>query len=418
MATVNFYYRSKKPESTLTLRLLFGNNQPEARTRHFVSKVYWNEYHQAKRIKNAEMKAMQAQTLIELSKLSSFVLQAFYQTPKEYVNKTWLSDIVESYYQPQESVEKSVEGLIDALEAYLEYKGNDLKLSTRKKYGVVKNMLLRFQSSVGKKLFVRDINLDFKRDFEKYCMEQEYAVNTIAKAFKIVKTVCKYARKRGVQISEELADVKLKTSETQTVYLSLDDLGKIEKIKGLPDYLDNARDWLLISCYTGQRISDFMRFHSEMITRTKGKNNKPVWLLEFTQSKTGSPISIPLSNEVNEILAKRNGQFPRPIADQVYNRFIKDVCKLAGLTYQCYGSKKIKVSEEEGLWRKKEDHYEKWELVTSHIGRRSFATNNYGNIPTSFLAYATGHKSEEMFLKYMRKNQKDIALELAEYFQK
>jgi len=34
--------------------------------------------------------------------------------------------------------------------------------------------------------------------------------------------------------------------------------------------------------------------------------------------------------------------------------------------------------------------YEKWKLVTSHIGRRSFATNFYGNLPTSYLVYITG----------------------------
>ena len=70
----------------------------------------------------------------------------------------------------------------------------------------------------------------------------------------------------------------------------------------------------------------------------------------------------------------------------------------------------------EKRWRKRTGNFEKWELVSSHIGRRSFATNNYGVIPTSALAYATGHKSEAMFLKYMGKNSMDMALVLADYF--
>ena len=66
--------------------------------------------------------------------------------------------------------------------------------------------------------------------------------------------------------------------------------------------------------------------------------------------------------------------------------------------------------------RKTTGEYEKWELVSSHIGRRSFATNYYGKIPTVFLKYATGHKTEEMFLKYIGKKSQDMALELSEYF--
>ena len=121
--------------------------------------------------------------------------------------------------------------------------------------------------------------------------------------------------------------------------------------------------------------------------------------------------------KVIKILNKRAGEFPRQIKDQVYNRFVKDVCRLAGLTYMVEGSKKVIVSLQDKKWRKKVGKYEKWELVTSHIGRRTFATNNFNKIPTFFLVKATGHKSQKMFLKYMRKNDRDIAMEMVKYFQ-
>ena len=66
--------------------------------------------------------------------------------------------------------------------------------------------------------------------------------------------------------------------------------------------------------------------------------------------------------------------------------------------------------------QKKSGIYKKYELVTSHIGRRSFATNFYGKIPTSFLIYMTGHSTEAMFLNYIGKSNKDIALEMTKYF--
>jgi hypothetical protein len=60
--------------------------------------------------------------------------------------------------------------------------------------------------------------------------------------------------------------------------------------------------------------------------------------------------------------------------------------------------------------------YEKCDLCSSHIGRRSFSSNKYGIIPTSFLKYITGHSTEEMFLTYIGKSNKDIAMELTKYF--
>ena len=43
----------------------------------------------------------------------------------------------------------------------------------------------------------------------------------------------------------------------------------------------------------------------------------------------------------------------------------------------------------------------KYELIGSHIGRRSFATNYYGKIPTALIMSVTGHLTESSFLMYI-----------------
>jgi hypothetical protein len=50
------------------------------------------------------------------------------------------------------------------------------------------------------------------------------------------------------------------------------------------------------------------------------------------------------------------------------------------------------------------------------VGRRSFASNYYGKIPTTYLIFITGHSSEKMFLNYMGKSNKDLAVEVSKYF--
>nr|WP_305050430.1 hypothetical protein [Elizabethkingia bruuniana] len=61
---------------------------------------------------------------------------------------------------------------------------------------------------------------------------------------------------------------------------------------------------------------------------------------------------------------------------------------------------------------------EKWETITSHIGRRSFATNFYGKIPTPLLLHATGHSTEQVFLNYINDFDNDRITSLGDYFDK
>ena len=241
-----------------------------------------------------------------------------------------------------------------------------------------------------------------------YQKSKGYAQNTIQRELTFIKTFCKHARYLGLETDPQLDALKIEKIKAEKIYLTFDELEAIEKTKLKHDYLENARDWLIISCYTGQRISDFLRFTKEMIRIEDGKS-----LLEFTQKKTGKVMTVPLHKKVLEILKKRNGEFPRSISDQRYNDYIKVVCKEAKLNEKIQGGLQMKTDN--GV-RKVSGKYHKWELVTSHIGRRSFATNFYGKIPTTYLIYITGHSSEAMFLNYIGKSNKDLAMEISNYF--
>ena len=46
---------------------------------------------------------------------------------------------------------------------------------------------------------------------------------------------------------------------------------------------------------------------------------------------------------------------------------------------------------------------EKWELVSTHAARRSFATNLYhGGFPTLSIMKLTGHRTESSFMAYIK----------------
>jgi hypothetical protein len=60
--------------------------------------------------------------------------------------------------------------------------------------------------------------------------------------------------------------------------------------------------------------------------------------------------------------------------------------------------------------------YPKFELVTSHIGRRSFATNHYGRLRNFSIMLVTGHKTESQFLEYIGKRNTDHINDFHKYY--
>jgi integrase len=418
MASVNFLYRSTKEKANLNLRLLFRNNGKDyvfgAKTKVEVSKYYWSKQHNSnKKTKDIEIKNLQTEINNELNKIENHVLTAFNSVNPESITKEWLTSQLDYYYNPPTKDKEIPKDLINYIDFYIEYRKHEIKKRTKSKFTVIKHKLQRLENFRKKQILITDVNDNFKNEFVSYCKKELYSQNTIQRELAIIKTFCKHARFVGIETHPQLDSLMLEKENIEKIYLSFEDLTKIENIskEKLTDSLENAKDWLIISCYTGQRISDFMRFTKDQIRIEDGKH-----LIEFTQKKTGKNMTVPLHKKVLEILNKRNGSFPYKISDQKYNDFIKTVCKLAEINEPTKGSKMLETEKGSKIFRKQSGTYKKHELVTSHIGRRSFATNFYGNIPTTYLIYITGHSTEKMFLNYIGKSNKDLALEMTKYF--
>lgn len=435
MATVNFMYRSTKENAPLNVRFLFRHDGKDyvlgAKTElHIYShdellannklsaKMYWQELHMKKKVKDIDLANKQVDVQNKTSLIQNHILGAFHKSEIEEVidNKYWLKETLALYYRPVKKRRDIPLDLVNFFEYYVDKKQNELSAGRIKTINVTKRKIEKFEIETKKKVKVNEISDDFKNRFAKYSNSKQYSINTLQKDLKIIKTVCRYAKYLGLEIHPQMDAIKLPNESVKSIYLNLDELAAIANLNPKQEYLENARDWLLISCYTGQRISDFMRFEKSMIKEDKGK-----YLLEFKQVKTNKQMVIPISKEVRQILSKRNGEFPRAISDQKYNDFIKVVCKLAGINEICEGKKRVSVATE-GTKPTKNDYrdivgkFEKWKLVSSHIGRRSFATNHYGKIPTVHLINITGHSTEKQFLSYIKKSNRDLALEAYKYF--
>ena len=432
MASIYYSIRTKNNPATIYLRLKGEGAEHKLKTSFKVDPSRWTTKKPLSKGVTVEDKQLDD----KLENLSIYVKRQFRATKKnELQNRDWLEkaifDFVEfskDYYDtflPDNWLEKLTEQinpdtpvndlLVDYFDTYLDWKKNDVSKGFEKRIKVVKHFIERMQAHYNEAYRFKDVDAEFMQNLKVYAEEHGYAKNTIALFFKFTKIVCNHAAaysKGQIQVSPELSTdeqkKKFKFTRVENIILKNSEIERIKKQK-LPERLDNARDWLLISCFTGQRVSDFMRFNSEML-RTEGGQ----LLIEFTQEKTDKKIVLPILPEVKRILDKRGGEFPRPITDQRYNKQIKEVCMFAKINERTHGRKRQPGKNSTTI----EGMFPKYELVASHIGRRSFATNFYGDIPTALLNAATGHSTEKQFLEYINKEEKELAMQLAEYFKK
>jgi hypothetical protein len=424
MATINYLYRSNKPEAFLIIRLLFRYEDQDfqigGKTKIEVSKDYWTHKHRRTKFGNSledeEIKDEIDEVKDKMKPIDKHIFNAFNNTDPEKVNKEWLKDKLKEYYNPPEKMPEIPKDLIGFINYYLELKKAEIKLSKYKRLTTTKNKMIRLEKELGYKILIAEINEDFKTEYVKFSNKHSYAKNTQQRELVRIKTICNYAKYLGLNTHSQLDKLNLKRDEVNHVFLNFDELEIIKKEIFTKDYLDNARNWLLISCYTGQRVSDFMKFTKGTIRDENGKQ-----LLEFRQQKTSKLMTIPLSKEVRNVLSKSNGNFPRPISDQKYNDYIKEVCAQCGFDEITKGKKRICIAPENVKatrydYRDVDGEFPKWELVSSHIGRRSFATNYYGKVPTTYLIGITGHSTEKQFLNYIKKSNKDLALDAYDYF--
>lgn len=420
MATVKFLYRSTRDIAPITLRLSFRNGLKdhviESKTQITCSKEDWKLMQNSRRIKDANLKNKKNEFDRDTLDIESHVLTAFNNSNPSSVDKAWLQNQLDSYYGKNDT-EVISDKILEYFEKYLELIKNNISKTTHTRYNTSYKFTKRFTDEsecYNKNTTISDIDVDFYNEFRDYGLENIYSLSTINKYFSAIKTMCNYAyAHHGIQLSHRYNLIKMKANRMPVVYLTMDELKLIGSLKShqLGPRLDNVRDWLLISCLTGQRISDFMNFSTDNIREVDG-----IKLMDIFQEKGKKSVTIPILDQVIEIMKKYNGGFPKQLSDQKYNDYVKEVVKLAGIDEVIYGGV-VKVIPGKGK-RKVMGDYPKYELISSHVGRRSFATNFYGKMKTPWLMNITGHVKESTFLSYIGKTSKDTAIEAAREFKK
>jgi integrase len=328
--------------------------------------------------------------------------------------KDWLKITIEKYWNPEKFEQKKVT-LFWFIESYIKLSkervnpasGKKIAVSTLKKYGTCFYHLKQFANKNDRVIDFDDITVRFYYDFTTYLTKDcNLATNTVGKQIAVLKGFMSAASDQNLTTNTEFRkrSFKIVTEESESIYLTEEEL-EILWVQDFSEkvHLEKVRDYFLIGCWTGCRFQDW-----ELINY---RNIKEDFLI-YEQGKTGTKVTVPLHPIVKDILDKYRGNLPEKLQNQSFNRSIKDVCRIAEIN-----SIETKSITKGGI--RKIDRFEKWEMVSSHTARRSFATNLYkSGFPSISIMAITGHRTERSFLKYIKVTPEEHANLLQEHWLK
>ena len=418
MATIKFLLQGKNTPTPIYLRLsIERNNTPKRKTGLFCNPKDWSNSTGLPKQTISTNKVLAS----KLKGLEKHILDRYnFDYPQGIqITGDWLQAEIESYFK--QGVKKNdLNKLTTYIDHYLSTAhlrknakgGVGLGQSSIKNYKRLKGLIQEFEGKTP--VLIRDVNFKFKDAFLKWMTDTKgYALSYAGRKLGSIKTICLDAKVNGIETHRQLDKVAgFKVKNENIIYLSPQELQKIENTTLPHPYLKNARKWLLLGCSIGQRGNDMLNLTDKNIVVRNGLK-----LIELKQEKTGKNVAIPVLPTTEKII--KDG-LPYKISLQKFNDYIKEVCQYAGLNDLTKGQKVEVIKKGKGNKEKriKKGLYPKHELITSHICRRSFATNLYGNMPTPLIMQITAHANEKTFYGYIGKNSLDYAQQIAEYYAK
>ena len=422
MASLRFELSVKKnsgdrPEFQAVLR--FGNPQRKIRCRTglYGFSDYWSndaQEHKIPKTINPLIKPEVVEVNKKLGLLKVEIDAAADNTPNNEISRAWLAEIVEDLLHPtkkEKAQQDAPKTLIKAFEDFIasapttiRHKGKPICAARLNHYKQTLNIL---QGMGADGVTIERADKAFYDSFVRWMFANGYKQNTIATRVKCIKSVinslpmaervnCEFVEpKKCAAVMEDIDNCYLDENELQ----ALADLDLSDN-----PHLDRVRDQFLLLAWTGCRYSDLGKLTRKYIVNEDGDN-----CFKLEQQKTGAKVVIPILPPIVPILEKYDYQPPRPISNQRFNDYIKEVARMAGLDEEVAVSH-TQQQKGEFVPGRVETRRAKWQAVTAHSARRSFATNMYKRgFPTLAIMAITGHKTEKSFLTYIKVSEAENA---------
>ena len=383
MKTISFELRGSSVLKTIQCRVTNGrNNVARMSTGFKIEEHFWDIKKQSTRGVNAVEKNIN-------SKLRAISTAIENDVSTTILTAEWLRDIIDIANEKVKPDDKLL--FLNACTEYIQFKEVKLAQNTLDSYNRVFDLLKEFIGQ--KRPQIKDVDKTFMFGFEKWLRTiKKTSTNTAIQHTRFLITVLNFcSNEKGLDVSRfrSYKEKPIKREKREIVRLDRKEIQLIKDLENLPEHLENSRTWFLIGIEVGQRANDLLN-----ITPSNISNNR----LRLRQQKTGKDVVVPLFSDTLNLLKN----FPRKIDIISLNRNIKTLCRLAKIDTPV-----LKKVNEDGIESLKE--VPKYEAVSTHTMRRSYASNQYGILSPSFIMSVTKHATESQLLKYIGLTDDDVA---------
>jgi integrase len=267
--------------------------------------------------------------------------------------------------------------LTDYLEKFIEFRKGISARGTWKEFITLKNRILNYEISIGKKLVFTDINNSFSNDFYSW-LNKTYSPGTIYKTYELLVTFMyhywKLRDEQKIQMNDKFSQKGFKKGNKESNEpnpLSEDEYQLL---------LKTTKDRFLLQCTLGCRYSDLFNF-----TPANFKGDKLIYKPIKTSRKKHNTIYLPLQDDAKVLLEKyKYDTTVLYITNQKYNEALETMFK------------ELKI-----------------EIRSTHNGRDTFITRAIDagvNIPT--LLKWVGQESYTQLKKYFAYSDRGGKLEM------
>jgi integrase len=325
------------------------------------------------------------------------------------ITKARLTDIVITKdYLLSEYYPKQLATTVNAHKSvidYFDYYQDKHKAKRAKNYlrsfRQVRKGLIKFK---GESINWEHINQSFLDNYITFLIdEMELEDNTISMHVKRIRAIMNDAYKEGYRVPPDYQDFKSMDKSYKPFWLTYDEVKLIEQYEPTKEKTV-YRDEFLFRFYTGLRWSDVASIDPSNVVERKGN-----FYLSFTTIKTKLEQDIVLQPKAVDIIRKYGFKFPKLYAHDC-NAEIKTIAKNAGINGKV---SEIRYSGSNRILKT----FERWEMVTTHTARRSFARywlDRGGDLVK--LSLYLGHSSTSQTMKYVGFESEEINSELLRIF--
>ena len=415
MSKVKYNLRSPKSKNDTAIMMIFHYDGDKLRmsTERSINPKYWNA------------KKQRAKELIEFKehyKLNQFLEEQSNKIVTIY-NEMILEfgivekDILKERFLSDKMKKKTKQkGFWDYFEEFIEFKRTqvvnikDYNNSLRKHLIATEKLYKRKATFEGVKKpsngFVFKMNQYLTNEAINSKGTKGLTVNSIGKQSKNLKVFLNWCFDNEYIERFSLKHIVNTTEDVDAVYLKKEELESLLNLELDDDNEIRVKDGFILACNTALRFGDLSFLRSSHINYKDGEGT-----ISIQQAKTkGKKIEIPINKVSKKILNCYDNNSPiKDIPSQQFNTTIREICKRAKIDDNV-----VHYRTEKGL--RVEYDYKKYELVSSHTGRRTFCTLKMKeNVPIDLIMSVSGHKSYKSFFKYLKMKPNEYAEEMRKY---